>query len=120
MENIYDLTDEFAAKLAATPECQNFKAAQQRLRENPEKQRQVADYLREQVTVQARQAMGQTLSDEEIAAFNDKTRELMAQPEVAAYFGAQMAFMPIFQDIVKKISEAAGFDPSSIMGNLGQ
>lgn len=114
MENIYDLTDQFAKALAATPECANFKAAQQKLRENPALHQQVADYLKEQMMVQTRQAMGQTLSDDEIAAFNEKTVAIMGNPEVAGFFQAQMAFMPIFQDIVTKISDAAGFDPDML------
>lgn len=111
MENIYDLTDNFVKALEATPECQQFKAAQQKLRDNPEKYQKVTDYLKDEAMVHVRQLMGQTLSDDDIASFNDKTRTLMLDPDVAAFFQAQMVFMPIFQDIIKKISDAAGFDP---------
>lgn len=117
MENIYDAADTFAETLANAPECVRFKAAQAALKQNPEQFQWAQRYMQAQLAMQARQAMGQSLSNEEIADFNAKTMEIMAVPEIASFFQAQMAVMPIFQDIVQKISTAIGLD-ANLFGGL--
>lgn len=117
--NIYDEIDEFTKKLENSPECMRFKAAQQKIDAVPEMKEKVEAYLREQAMTQARQAMGMPLSQEEIEKFNQKTRELLTIPEVADFFQAQMAIMPVLKTLAERIAGAVGFDSSAFNGVLG-
>ncbi|WP_295361152.1 YlbF family regulator [uncultured Pseudoramibacter sp.] len=117
--NIYDEIDEFTKKLENSPECMRFKAAQQKIDAVPEMKEKVEAYLREQAMTQARQAMGMPLSQEEIEKFNQKTRELLTIPEVAEFFQAQMAIMPVLKTLAERIAGAVGFDSSAFNGVLG-
>jgi cell fate (sporulation/competence/biofilm development) regulator YlbF (YheA/YmcA/DUF963 family) len=117
--NIYDEIDEFTKKLENSPECMRFKAAQQKIDAVPEMKEKVEAYLREQAMTQARQAMGMPLSQEEIEKFNQKTRELLTIPEVAEFFQAQMAIMPVLKTLAERIAGAVGFDSSVFNGVLG-
>ncbi|MGI6556642.1 MAG: YlbF family regulator [Pseudoramibacter sp.] len=117
--NIYDEIDEFTKKLENSPECMRFKAAQQKIDAVPEMKEKVEAYLREQAMTQARQAMGMPLSQEEIEKFNKKTRELLTIPEVAEFFQAQMAIMPVLKTLAERIAGAVGFDSSAFNGVLG-
>ncbi|MQM72745.1 MAG: YlbF family regulator [Eubacteriaceae bacterium] len=117
--NIYDEIDEFTKKLENSPECMRFKTAQQKIDAVPEMKEKVEAYLREQAMTQARQAMGMPLSQEEIEKFNQKTRELLTIPEVAEFFQAQMAIMPVLKTLAERIAGAVGFDSSVFNGVLG-
>jgi cell fate (sporulation/competence/biofilm development) regulator YlbF (YheA/YmcA/DUF963 family) len=117
--NIYDEIDEFTKKLENSPECMRFKAAQQKIDAVPEMKEKVEAYLREQAMTQARQAMGMPLSQEEIEKFNQKTRELLTIPEIAEFFQAQMAIMPVLKTLAERIADAVGFDSSVFNGVLG-
>ena len=117
--NIYDEIDEFTKKLENSPECMRFKTAQQKIDAVPEMKEKVEAYLREQAMTQARQAMGMPLSQEEIEKFNQKTRELLTIPEVADFFQAQMAIMPVLKTLAERIAGAVGFDSSVFNGVLG-
>lgn len=117
--NIYDEIDEFTKKLENSPECMRFKTAQQKIDAVPEMKEKVEAYLREQAMTQARQAMGMPLSQEEIEKFNQKTRELLTIPEVAEFFQAQMAIMPVLKTLAERIAGAVGFDSSAFNGVLG-
>ena len=116
---IYDEIDEFTKKLENSPECMRFKTAQQKIDAVPEMKEKVEAYLREQAMTQARQAMGMPLSQEEIEKFNQKTRELLTIPEVAEFFQAQMAIMPVLKTLAERIAGAVGFDSSVFNGVLG-
>ena len=117
--NIYDEIDEFTKKLENSPECMRFKTAQQKIDAVPEMKEKGEAYLREQAMTQARQAMGMPLSQEEIEKFNQKTRELLTIPEVAEFFQAQMAIMPVLKTLAERIAGAVGFDSSVFNGVLG-
>lgn len=110
MNNIYDEAGVFAKTLSQTPECLRFKEAQARLKQQPENYTKAKDYLGKQMAIQTRQLMGQQLSDDEIQSFNQLTASILAIPEIADFFQAQMGFGKVFQDIMKIINDAAGFD----------
>lgn len=119
MSNIYDEANQFAKTLAATPECEHFLSAQRKLKENPDSFQKAKDYLGQQMAIQTRQMLGQQLDDDEIQSFNQLTTTVLAIPEIAEFFQAQMAFGKMFQDIMKTINDAAGFDMDLFGGGLG-
>ena len=59
------------------------------------------------------------LNDNQIEKFNQKTRELLTIPEVAEFFQAQMAIMPVLKTLAERIAGAVGFDSSAFNGVLG-
>jgi len=109
---VYDQANVLAQALKESQEYLKVKASKEVLNANPEHAVLAKDFSKTQMTIQTRQMLGQTLTDEEIQAFNAKTAEILAYPDIAAYFQAQMAFTMMLQNIMKTISEAVDLDLS--------
>ncbi|MDD4692011.1 MULTISPECIES: YlbF family regulator [Eubacterium] len=118
MKNIYDEAHNLAQAIKESPEGQRFREAQDRLKASPDSERMAKDFFAKQMMVQTRQMMGQELSQEEIADFNIQATAVMGNPDVAQYIQAQMAFITIYQDVLKIVNDAAGID-MDFFGNAG-
>ena len=115
MDNVYDRAHELARLMKDSPQGRRFFTAQEKLKANPDSYRLAKDFFPKQLSVQTRQMLGQTISPEEVAAFNQLATSVMTNPEVSEYIQAQMAFFPMYQDIMKILSDAIGLD-SDIFG----
>ncbi len=108
--NVYDEANGLAAALKESNEYNKFKEAEKKLKENPEYFAMAKDYAQKQMAVQAKQMMGQELTDDEIASYNALTTSVLGIPVIAEYFQAQMYFGMVFQDIMDIISKAVDLD----------
>ncbi|MBQ3335477.1 MAG: YlbF family regulator [Eubacteriaceae bacterium] len=118
MSQIYDEAHRFARDFANTTECLRLKAAQAKLKTDQNKYNKAQAYMAKQVAVQTRQMMGQSLSDEEIRAFNQETTDILADADIAEFLTAQMEFGKLFQDVLKIIDDAIGFDINLFGGGI--
>ena len=118
MSQIYDEAHQFARDFANTPECLRLKAAQAKLKIDQDKYNKAQAYMTKQMAVQTRQMMGQSLSEDEIRAFNQETTDILADPDIAEFLTAQMEFGKLFQDVLKILDDAIGFDVNLFGGGL--
>ncbi len=118
MSQIYDEAHQFARDFANTPECLRLKAAQAKLKIDQDKYNKAQEYMAKQMAVQTRQMMGQSLSDDEILRLNQETSDIMADADIAEFLKAQMDFGKLFQDVLKIINDAIGFDINLFGGGL--
>lgn len=118
MSTINEAAQALAQAIKASPECMRFRDAETRLKADPASYQMAQEFFGKQIAVQTRQMMGQSLSEDEIAAFNTLANAVMANSDVANYIQAQMAFFKIYQDVLKTVNDAAGLD-LDMFGNLG-
>lgn len=113
--NVYDEANDLAKALKESQEYKKFKDAELNLKTNEEHYAMARNYAQKQMTLQAKQMMGQELSDDEIETYNSLTSSILSVPSIAAYFQAQMQFGVVFQDVMDIISKAVDLDMNGML-----
>ncbi len=112
MDTIRELACQLTEAVKSSKEYIRYKEAHLILKNNHNHMAITKDYIQKQMALQAKQMAGQELSDEEARAYNTLTEKVMAIPEIAEYFQAQMQFGIIYQTVMDELNTTIDFDLS--------
>ena len=108
--NVYDIANDLSTALKNSEEYQSYQRAKEKLSGNPEHEKIVNQYMKKQMELQTVQMLGQEIPENQIESFNKMTSSLMAIPEIADFFRAQMLFGRMFEEVTKIITESIQMD----------
>lgn len=108
--NVYDIANDLSKALKNSDEYKSYERAKEKLAINPEHEKMVNQYMKKQLELQTIQMMGQEIPEDQIDSFNNMTSSLMAIPDIADFFRAQMLFGRMFEEVTKIITESIQMD----------
>lgn len=108
--NIYDKVNELAAMLKTTPEVIEFKAAKEKIENNPSNKKMVEDFRKKQIEIYSLQMQGKQPSKEMMESFQGLYGIVKMNPDVNRYLEAELRFSQLYGDIMKILGDAAGVD----------
>lgn len=116
--NVYDQAHQLATAIKESEECKQYNDVQKKVAANPELDAAIKDLMKKQFELQAKQLMGQEVSEEDFAQFQKLSAVLMQDPLTAQYFQCQMRFSTMMSDVYKILGDVADFGMGP-MGDIG-
>ncbi len=104
--NVYDAAHGLADAIKASEEYKQFRAAKERVDQNPELSAMLRDFENRQFQEQAKQMSGQDTDQAAMAKIQELSQILMRDPEAALYLQAAMRFSLMISDVYKIVGEA--------------
>ena len=106
--NVYDQAHQLKAAIKESEEYKRFSDARARMEENPELAAMLKDYQSRQMAVQARQLMGEDITQEMLAQVQSLYQIMMTDPVAAEYLQCEMRFAVMIQDVYQILGEVIG------------
>lgn len=103
---IYDRAHQLARALQNSPEYRQFKEAKDKVGNNLEYKRILADFHLKQLEIQTMQMMGQQIPPERMKEYEKMGELLSYHPLVRDYLQAEFRLMQIVADIQKILAQA--------------
>ena len=103
--NVYNEAHELTQAIKESQEYIQFEAAKTKVKQNPELDKNLADFRQKQISIQAAQMMGQQMDPNEMAQLQTLYGILMSDPLAAEYMQCEMRFSIMINDVMKIIGE---------------
>ena len=103
--NVYNEAHELTQAIKESQEYIQFEAAKAKVKQNPELDKNLADFRQKQISIQAAQMMGQQMDPNEMAQLQTLYGILMSDPLAAEYMQCEMRFSIMINDVMKIIGE---------------
>ena len=118
--NVYDQAHQLATAIKESEECKQYNAVRKKLEQNPDLDRAVKDFMKQQFEFQADQLMGKEMDQEKFMNLQQLSAVLMQDPLTSEYFQCQMRFSTMMSDVYKIVGDAAdfGMGPVGDFGNM--
>ncbi len=106
--NVYEETHNLNKAIKESEEYKQYKNASDRIKENPELDKMMKDFMEKQLEVQTKQMLGEKVSAEMMEGIQKLSSVVMTDPLAAEYVQCQMRFSVMVQDIYKILGETIG------------
>ena len=103
--NVYNEAHELTQAIKESQEYIQFEAAKAKVKQNPELDKNLADFRQKQISIQAAQMMGQQMDPNEMTQLQTLYGILMSDPLAAEYMQCEMRFSIMINDVMKIIGE---------------
>lgn len=103
--NIYDKAYELANVLKNSPEVKSYKRLQEKVFGVPQAKEMYASFQSKQAALQAKQMMGEEVSEADLAQLRKEYEILAMHPDIRALMDAEQSLGKIIQDLQKIIFE---------------
>lgn len=103
---IYNRAHELAREIQNSTEYYELKEVQQKISENSENQKVLADFHAKQLELQTIQMMGQEIPSEKRKEYEKMTELLSTYPVVREYLQAEYKLMKMMADVQKILADA--------------
>ncbi|MDD6920717.1 MAG: YlbF family regulator [Eubacteriales bacterium] len=107
--NVYEEAHNLSKAIKESEEYKQYRDIANKVKENPELDKMLKDFMDQQMQVQARQMTGQEVGPEMIESIQKLTTIVMADPLAAEYLQTQMRLSVMIQDIYKILGDAIAF-----------
>lgn len=111
----YDKAHELAREIRASEEYRRYKAAKEKIEDDPNTLGMLAEYKRLQLRCQAAMVSGER-DDESMEKLQRLVAVLQMNPDAAEYVMAELILSRALGDVYKILAEAAGVDTSMFEG----
>ncbi|HHT01111.1 MAG TPA: YlbF family regulator [Firmicutes bacterium] len=117
---IYDKAYELARSLAESKEYQAFLTAKKNVQEDEAAFRMLADFRRHQVELQARQMMGETISEDKLGRLHQLVELMQHKQNVQAFLETEERLGRVMADIHRILGEGIKewFDFTEFLNDL--
>lgn len=106
--NVYDLAHQLARAMAESEEYKNYLEAKKAVEADETNSNMVDDFHKMELELNAKQAMGQKPSDEEVKKINDMYQLITLNPTVRDFLEKEMRFSTMVADVFKIINDEIG------------
>lgn len=107
--NVYEEAHNLSKAIKESEEYKQYRDTANKVKENPELDKMLKDFMDQQMQVQARQMTGQEVGPEMTESIQKLTTIVMADPLAAEYLQTQMRLSVMIQDIYKILGDAIAF-----------
>ena len=114
--NVYDQAHSLATAVKESEEYKQFQARKKDIEGNPELEKALNDFLKQQFEMQAAQAMGQPMDPESLGKLQQLSGILMQDPAAAQYLQCQMRFSMMMADVYKILAEVSDLGIDQMIG----
>lgn len=104
--NVYEEAHSLKKAIKESEEYKQYKAAADKIKENPELDKMMKDFMDKQIEMQTKQMLGEEASAEVMESIQKLSGIVMADPAAAEYLQCQMRFSLMVQDVYKILGEA--------------
>lgn len=111
--NVYDQAHGLAQAIKSSEEFKQYDELKKKVDANPDLANMLKDFQKKQFELQAKQMMGEEISQEAMAAVQSLYGIMAGDPLCAEYLQAEMRFSLMMKDVYEIIGEATG------LGDLG-
>ena len=108
--NVYDQAHSLATAVKESEEYKQFQARKKDIEGNPELEKALNDFLKQQFEMQAAQAMGQPMDPEALGKLQQLSGILMQDPQ------CQMRFSMMMADVYKILAEVSDLGIDQMIG----
>ncbi len=106
--NVYDQAHGLAQAIKASEEFKQYSAVKEKIKANPELDKMLKDFQQKQFELQAKQMMGEEVTEEAMASVQSLYSIMAGDPLCAEYLQAEMRFSLMMKDVYEILGEAAG------------
>ena len=103
--NVYEEAHNLSRAIKECEEYKQYKAALDKVKENPELDEMIQDFTKKQIEMQTKQAMGQEVDQEMMESIQKLSSIVMTDPAAAEFIQCQVRFAIMIQDVYKIIEE---------------
>lgn len=113
--NVYDEAHKLTQAIRESEEYKQYQAAKEKLKANPELEKNLNDFKAKQVSLQAGQMMGQQLDQSAMSQIQSLYGILMQDPLAAEYLQCEMRFSLMINDVFQILGQVVDLG----LGDLG-
>ena len=106
--NVYDQAHGLAKAINLSEEFKQYDRTKQLVAQNPELDKMLKDFQQKQFELQAKQMMGEQMTQEDMAQIQQLYAIMTRDPLAAQYFEAEMRFSLMMKDVYEILGEAIG------------
>ncbi len=108
--NVYEEAHNLSNAIKQSEEYKQYKAASDKVKENPELDKMMKDFLDKQIQMQTKQMLGQEVEGEIMESIQKLSGIVMSDPVAADYLQCQMRFSIMIQDVYKILGDVITID----------
>lgn len=108
--NVYEEAHNLSNAIKQSEEYKQYKAASDKVKENPELDKMMKDFLDKQIQMQTKQMLGQEVESEIMESIQKLSGIVMSDPVAADYLQCQMRFSIMVQDVYKILGDVITID----------
>lgn len=113
--NVYEEAHRLTQAIRESEEYKQYQAAKEKLKANPELEKNLNDFKAQQISLQAGQMMGQQMDQGAMAHIQSLYGILLKDPLAAEYLQCEMRFSLMINDVFQILGEVVDLG----IGNLG-
>lgn len=103
--NVYEEAHSLSRAIKESEEYKQYKAASDKIKENPELDKMIQDFMEKQIKMQTKQMMGEEVPQDIMETIQKLSGIVMADPAAAEYLQCQMRFSLMMQDVYNILGE---------------
>lgn len=108
--NVYEEAHNLSNAIKQSEEYKQYKATSDKVKENPELDKMMKDFLDKQIQMQTKQMLGQEVEGEIMESIQKLSGIVMSDPVAADYLQCQMRFSIMIQDVYKILGDVITID----------
>lgn len=113
--NVYEEAHRLTQAIRESEEYKQYQAVKEKLKANPELEKNLNDFKQKQISLQAGQMMGQQMDQSMMANIQSLYGILLQDPLAAEYLQCEMRFSLMINDVFQILGEVVDLG----LGNLG-
>lgn len=104
--NVYEEAHNLSRAIKESEEYKLYKAASDKLKEKPELDKMIKDFLEKQIKLQTKQMLGEETDGNQMEEIQKLSAIVMQDPTAAEYLQCQMRFSIMAQDVYNILGES--------------
>lgn len=116
--NVYEEAHKLTQAVRESEEYKQYQAAKEKLKANPELEKNLNDFKSQQLSMQAGQMMGQQMDPNMMGHIQDLYGILLKDPLAAEYLQCEMRFSLMMNDVFKILGEVVDLGLDKLGGAL--
>lgn len=106
--NVYEEAHSLERAIKGSDEYRQFKSLKEKIDSDEHLKKMMDDFHGKQLELQAKQMMGQEVTEEATKAIQDLYQIILKDPVAAEYMQAEMRFSVMMQDVYNILGEVVG------------
>lgn len=103
--NVYEEAHNLSRAIKESEEYKYYKAAADKLKEKPELDKMIKDFMEKQIKIQTKQMLGEAVEESQLSEIQRLSAIVMQDPLAAEYMQCQMRFSIMAQDVYTILGE---------------
>ncbi|ESE30823.1 MAG: YlbF family regulator [[Eubacterium] brachy] len=103
--NVYEEAHNLSRAIKESEEYKHYKAAADKLKEKPELDKMIKDFMEKQIKIQTKQMLGEAVEESQLSEIQRLSAIVMQDPLAAEYMQCQMRFSIMAQDVYTILGE---------------